>query len=953
MRVQPSTWTAESRSFLGIECTPLNPRGDLQLAANEAIIKLSRATGLPLLMTTDAHFVRPADKIKQDIGLDNSTGGSMRFSTSYHHPSTQEAWANWSRRHDTGPEGRRIFTEAIENNYRLVSMAEPVVIEKRYHLPPVEVPPDIRERTDDEDARLEAMIMRRVAEYGRMPGREEPERRAQYAQRLAEEMRVIARNGKVNFLPYFLTLHDVCRYARDNNILTGPGRGSAAGSLLSYLLCITHLDPIRWNLSFARFLSMGRINRGKLPDIDLDFGDPGRIAAWLKEVHGDRFVRVCTTGTLRPKSAIKDAARVLLDTQNNAAVKQEVEDVCKTVPNLPQGMENMLGWMYGYEDNEGAHVGHVTENSVLAAFLEKYPQVKSAVDDLLGLPRSMGRHASGFCLSDIPVSEIVPTCIIGKTGDKETCTQFTKDQIEELGLIKMDLLGLNTLKDIAGCLELVKQRHGVEIDIYNMPEEDQATFDAFCEGRNETVFQFNSSIATNLCRQVQPRCIDDLSQITANGRPGTMYAKMEDGVTTLIDAWIARRQGKSPVTYVHPDLEEILRGTSGIFVFQEEIAAAFVKCCGYTEEQADEIREIVGKKKKDKMDKILPDIRERLAASGWNQSQIESFISLCVASSSYSFNASHSAAYAYIGFLCQYLKVHYPLEWWTSVLQNSKAEDLEINARYCRDFLLSPSINESDLDFYILDGRREKIVYPLSRVKGVKTAGETIVSYRPYASFEDFIERVPRNKAMAEAENLTTGKVGKGVVSALIWAGAFDELCGVKGVLDRIGVYRRYLDLREIRGKARQEEEEKLPRDEFEVLMRQNASLPLNSADFSGLIARKQNVQILDLAKLGKQRDRTYVRVAGYVQEARRHKDKNKNDMMFLTLVDKSNAVSVTVFSDLYEKKKDILKEGSVLLAGGNISDFKGRRSIAASDIVAFGEVEIEKEEKSPTQTND
>ena len=900
-------------------------------------------------MTTDAHFVRPSDKLKQDIGLDNSTGGSMRFSTSYHHPSTAEAWANWSRRHDTGPEGRRVFVEAIENNYRLAGMVEPIVHEKRYHLPDIDVPADIRSRPElqgDHDRQLEAMVLRRVREYGRMPSAATPEsyeKRKVYAARLAEELRVIARNGKVNFLPYFLTLHDVCRYARDNDILMSPGRGSAAGSLLSYLLKITHLDPIECGLSFARFLSLGRINRGKLPDIDLDFGDPGLIAAWLKEVHGDRFVRVCTTGTLRPKSAIKDAARVILDTQNHPKIKQEVEEVTKGMPNLPQGMENMLGWLYGYEDNEGAHPGHVAENPALAAFLEKYPTVKQAVDELLGLPRSMGRHASGFCLSDVPVTEIVPTCMVGK--DKETCTQFTKDQIEELGLIKMDLLGLNTLKDIGGCLELVKARHGVDIDIYTMPEDDEATFDAFCAGKNETVFQFNSDIATNLCRQIQPRCVDDLSQITANGRPGTMYAKLEDGTTTLIDAWIARRQGRMPVTYIHPDLEEILAPTMGIFVFQESIMAAFVKCCGYTDAEADEIREIVGKKKKDKMDKILPEIRQRLTSGGWNNRQIESFISLCIAASSYSFNSAHSRAYSRLGFICQFLKVHYPLEWWTSVLQNSKADDLELNARHCRDFLLPPNINRSDLDFYIVDGRQEKIVYPLSRVKGVKAAGDHIIAHRPYASFEDFMARVPRTKVMMKAEGLTTGMVNKGVVSALIWAGAFDELCGVREPLERVAVYREYLAIREIGGKDLQTEEARLPRTEFDVLMRQNASLPLNSADFSGLIARQQNVRILDLAKLGDCDPGRYVRVAGYVQEARGHVDKKKRAMMFLTLVDKSNVVSVTVFADLFEQKKAILREGAVLMAAGTVGDYNGRRSVAASDVVAFGEVEIEKTE--------
>ena len=205
-------------------------------------------------------------------------------------------------------------------------------------------------------------------------------------------------------------------------------------------------------------------------------------------------MRVSTTGTLKPKSAIKDVARVLLDTAANPQIRTEVDEVCKTIPDLPQGMENVLGWMYGYEDQEGAHPGQVAENTALAAFLEKYPAVKESVDALLGLPRSMGRHASGFCLSDVPVEEIVPTCIIGKQGDREVCTQFDKDVIEELGLVKMDLLGLNTLKDISGAVELIRERHGIELDIYQLPTDDQATYDEFCVAHNPSVFQFNGPI---------------------------------------------------------------------------------------------------------------------------------------------------------------------------------------------------------------------------------------------------------------------------------------------------------------------------------------------------------------------------------------------------------------------------------------------------------------------------
>lgn len=951
MTVDPTSWQTETRDFLGRECDVLTPTGCLQRHANEGVMRVARLMGLPLLLSLDSHFTVPEKKLIQDIGLDNSTGGSMRFSSCYSMMDTPTAWDMWVHLHGDGDVSQTAFAAGVENNHALAALTEPVTFPSEFHLPPVEVPVEIQSRSTTEEESWERLIMVRVREYGRFPGVGD-ERRPAYAARLAEELQVIARNGTINFLPYFIALHDVCRYARDNDVLVGPGRGSAAGSLLSYLLKITHLDPIEYRLSFARFLSLGRIARGKFPDIDLDFGDPDFIAAHLRELHGDRFVRVSTTGTLKPKSAIKDVARVLLNTKENKPLGEEVEAITKSMPNVPQGMENLLGWMYGYEDETGSFPGQVAENPLLAEFLGKYPAVKEAVDALVGLPKSIGRHASGFILADVAVGEIVPTMIMGKDKEREVCTQFTKDDVEKLGLIKMDLLGLNTLKDIRGALDLIAQRGGPVIDIYTLPVDDAATFDAFCAGENETVFQFNSDIATNLCRQVQPRSVDDLSQITANGRPGTMYATLEDGKTTLIDAWVSRRQGKSPVTYVHPDLEDILSNTVGIFVFQEQVAAAFQRCCGFTEERADEIREIVGKKKIDKMEKILPEIRERLVAAGWSASQVASFVSLCIAASSYSFNASHSAAYAYLGYVCQYLKTHYPLEWWTSVLQNSKAEDLELNARHCRQFLLPPDVNHSDLDFYILDGVREKIVYPLSRVKGVKSAGPTLVKYRPYTSLEDFVERVPRSKEMKEAAGITGvgGTANRGVVAALIWSGAFDELCGVKEPMGRVDVYRRYLDARGVRNKPRLDEEAALPTNEFEVLMRQNTSLPLNAADFSGLISKQTGISILDPERLDKARGGQYVRVAGYVQSVRVIKIKKAGPscgkpMAFIDLVNRSRVVSVTVFPDTYEPNVDMLKEGRVLLVGGKVDDFRGRRAILADHLQSFGEAELDPEE--------
>lgn len=649
MRVQKGTWQLEDGQFVGNECAwPSNGaiHGCKQRHVNEFVVEMARSLNSPLLLTLDAHFVKPETKMVQDILLQNGNKNGWRASSAYYQMDTEQAWSAWSKNHGATHGFAQIFQEAVENNSRFAEMIDKIEIEKKYHLPEVEFPPEIRGTNDE---KLLALLMKRIRLHDRMP--KDPELAEIYLARLQREIAVIAYNGKINFLPYFLIIDTkICSFVRQRGHLMGPGRGSAAGCLLSYLLKITHIDPIVWNLSFERFLSLGRINRGKFPDIDLDFGDPKIVVDYLAAEYQEKFARICTTGTAKLKGAIRDVSRIILKTGENPALAQIVNDLCETIENTPQGAD-IHKWLYGHEDNEGSHPGYIETNTDLLSFFGLFPQVKEMVDQVLDVPRSVGRHASAYCISDEPIHSIVPMCKI----KGEDCTQFTMGPVESLGLIKMDFLGLNTLNDIQGAIEIIKRRRNINIDIYSMETEarqvinsgdtigininDPAVFKMFCDGETATVFQFKTAVATPLCRDIKPKNLHDLASITANGRPGTMYALMEDGKTTLIDEWKDRRMGLKKVTFLHPDLEPILKSTDGIYTFQEQIMASFVKCCGYSEEKADEIREIIGKKKADVMAKLLPEIRERLAARQWSGDQIDSFISLCVAASSYSFNA--------------------------------------------------------------------------------------------------------------------------------------------------------------------------------------------------------------------------------------------------------------------------------------------------------------------------
>jgi DNA polymerase-3 subunit alpha len=918
MRLKNITWRKTSSPvFVRKECTPSAPIGDLQKSGNELIMKIARKYNIPLLLTLDAHFVSKEQKIVQDLLLQNGRDedSGLRFSTNYHQMNSNVAWTKWVDLHGTDFSSH--FQEGVENNHVLASMCEKISFNKKYHLPGVNLPREVIELADSEEQKLKIYIYLLIDKNQRMVHTKE------YQDRLSKEIDTIADNGKINLLPYFLALYEICEMARHLNIEIGAGRGSAGGCLLAYLLKITHIDPVKYNLSFERFLSTGRINRGKLPDIDIDFSEPEKVAEALKAKHGDRFVRICTTGTTKVKSAIRDVSRVVLDTKNNEVNKLLVDNVCKTISNVPQGFSDLLKWLYGWDDDEGHHLGEIENNSTLDKFFDENPAVQSLVEQVIGIPKSLGRHASAYCLSDSPINEIVPVCEISG----EECTQFTMEAVESMGLVKFDLLGLNTLKDIRNCVKLIKERHNKEIDTYNIPEEI-SVFKEFAKGNTETVFQFNGPIPTKVCKQIKPKTILDLAAITAACRPGTMYALMADPETkmdtTLIDLWIQRRKGSKPVFYLHEDLKDILSTTHGIVLFQEQISAMFQKSCNYTPEQADEIREIIGKKKLSKMNEILPDIRNRLEKRGWTQEQISAFVSLCRSSSNYAFNLSHSVAYSYTAYICMWLKSHYPLEWWTSILQNSTHEDLEANAKYFCDVIKSPDVNLSHVDFYIIDDEDQKIVYPLTMIKGVKNASQEIFEKSPYKSFVDFYERIDKKI------------INKRVVSALIFSGALDKMPeagdGTKAdKRNRLNSF--YLTVR------KEKEIKKYTLAEIELM--QSKSLCIGSPDIVDYFNSTVRIPCDDIPTIMLLGEGQSVTTAGLILAVKKIKTKNQEDMCFIDIGNKEHQISITCFPKKYQDIKDKLETDKIALVIGRINIYNQRKSILADNIKIYDLADI------------
>jgi DNA polymerase-3 subunit alpha len=817
-----------TKSFIHNECTDFAPNGDIQRACNIRNIEIAKRHKLPLLLTVDSHFVKPDQKGVQDVLLQNGDPDGWRFYNSYHMLRTEEAWTHWERVYGSDEDSCSTFIEAVQANHEIAEKAKGFQIKDRYHQPEITLPQDLQVTPLSEAEKLKVLLLRKIDQNGRMKWDDK-----KYTERLHKELAVICDNGINDFSRYFLFLEAWSDWTREHSILSAPGRGSGAGSLLCYLLKITHLNPFDLGLPFERFLSMGRLKRGKFPDIDWDLGQRDLLIAKLSETYGDRFAQCSTHGTLKVKSAIKDACRVLLGWNSS---HPEVEKVTKSIPNTPTGVDDEK-FLVGYTDPEtGHHEGHIDSNPLLREFFENNPEVFKMVLKLLGIPRSVGRHASAYFISDRPIWESVPTCTVGGN----VVTQYTAKPSEAAGLIKFDLLRVNTLSDISGCVRLIQQRMGHKVqreriaikgesfdiwrgdlgvdqvpmpdgkilDIYQLPP-DPAVFADFEAGKTETVFQMNTPLLTAFCKRIKPRSLKDLSAIVALVRPGPLTADTgipqldENGLKspfgtgnyTMTEAFIARRDGKLSTTYVHPGLEPILSETHGVAVYQEQLQQIFSDLAGYSPEEADAMRELIAKKLKDEMEKAVPEIKGRLKKCGWTDEQIHVLISLCEASASYSFNKAHSASYATVAYQCMFLKHHYPLEWWTAVLQNAKVEDIRDRgyAYAIKEILVLPHVNGPMDTFELRDG---KVHAPLYLIEGVGDSScRTIRNEREkngeFKTFQDFYERV------------AGASVDLKVMHALILCGAFHQICPLqpKDLLFFYHAFRRVQELKIGRGK--------------------------------------------------------------------------------------------------------------------------------------------------------
>ncbi len=724
--------------FLEIQEHGLEP----QKRIRKSLVELSKRTGVPLVATNDAHYLMPDDSRAHDVLLCIGSGKTvndtnrLRYnSPNFYVRSPEEMWRIF------GDEIPEVLTRTVEIAER-VDLSLPQNIN---HLPQFPIPESEQGLSLDqyfEKVVREGFERRRQTVWDAQAARGELKHpMSDYQTRLTNEIEMIKQMG---FPGYFLIVWDFVRYAKENSIPVGPGRGSAAGSLVAYCLEITDVDPIEYNLLFERFLNPGRVS---LPDIDIDFCVRGRgdVINHVANLYGrDSVCQIITFGTMASKAAIKDVGRAL------EVPYAEVERIAKMIPPPVRGRNVSISQA----------LEQVPE---LKREVETNPQVKEIIEiarRLEGCARHSSVHAAGVVISPLPLQELIPIAVSGK---EELTTQYVMSDLEKTGMLKMDFLALTALTVINDCLTSIKQSLGTVINWSEIALNDAKTMQVFGEGRTEAVFQFESSGMQEICRKLKPKGVEDLAALNALYRPGPL-----DG--GMVDEFILRHHGKKAVRYLVPEMKDILSNTYGIIVYQEQIMQLAQKLAGYTLSEADLMRRAMGKKKREEMavheEKFVNGAVER----NIKKEKAEKIFSLMAQFSDYGFNRSHSVAYAYLAFQTAYLKAHYPEHFYAAVL-SSEAQDAAKVFKYSKELrtqkinLLPPDVNESNIGFTPLSGA---IRYGLTAIRGLgNSAVKAICEAResgPFRSFFDFAERVD------------TATLNKRVFESLVSAGAFDSL---------------------------------------------------------------------------------------------------------------------------------------------------------------------------------
>lgn len=891
--------------------------------ATQGLVKLSEEIGAPLVATNDAHYIKRSDAKAHDVLLAIQTGSTVDDENRMRFANDEFYLKSESEMMELFPD----HPEAIENSHKIAERCNVEFEFGEYHLPEF-IPPEGMTNKD---------YLRNLCYEGleRRYGSEALQDGSKYRDRLESELEVIEKMG---YVEYFLIVWDFIHYAKSNDIPVGPGRGSAAGSIVAYSLAITEIEPIKYNLIFERFLNPERVS---MPDIDVDFCIDRRqeVIDYVVQKYGkDKVSQIITFGTLKAKAAVRDVGRAL-----NASYA-EADSIAKAIPTE-----------LGMTISKALDI-----NRDLRARYETEPLVKNILDMSMaveGMPRHSSTHAAGIVISKMPLDEYVPLYM----SDKGLATQFNMTTIEELGLLKMDFLGLRNLTMINEAIQLIKENHGVEIDFSKMDYDDPAVYEMISKGNTQGIFQLESAGMTEFMKNLNPSCFEDIVAGISLYRPGPMDS---------IPKYIENKKNPEKVKYVDPHLESILNVTYGCMVYQEQVMQIVRELGGYSFGRSDLVRRAMSKKKMSVMleekkyfihGKDDSDGTPAIAgcvANGIPERAAEAIFDDMVSFAEYAFNKSHAAAYAVVSYETAYLKAHYPVEFMAALMSSVMGEPRHIAAyiRNCKELgieVLPPSVLHSRRKFIAKDG---KIRFGLLAIKNVGSGiVDAIVEGRRGRDIDNLYDFI---------KSIEPSELNKKAIECLIKAGAMDEFTQNRAALlaisddavgaaqssarriskDQISLFQLDSDIMEDVKTAPElpniqnfdkahllaMEKEMMgvylsghPLDKYRDLIDEN--ITANTAEIfdSNLSGDGENESdFIDDRSSGTSRfnDGDTVIMAGMVGDLRRMITKSNQEMARLTIEDYFGVITAIVFPRDYAKAKYVLENDAIVAIKGTLS---------------------------------
>ncbi|MBZ9577814.1 DNA polymerase III subunit alpha [Patescibacteria group bacterium] len=867
-----------------------------QKIVNDELISISKKYGIPLVATNDIHYLKPEDTEAQDILMLINTGANPNDPERL----TIKADDFSLRTQKEMEEAFKDIPEAIENTQKIAELCNFEFELGKTKLPYFEVP---NAKTPDE-------YLEELCKQG-LKRRFKDNTNKEIIDRLNYELSVIKQTG---FASYFLIVQDFVNWAKSQRIVVGPGRGSAPGSLVSYLLNITNVDPIKNNLLFERFLTSSRIS---MPDIDLDFTDRRRdeVIDYVAQKYGrDKVAQIITFGTMAARAVIRDVGRALNYTYNYC------DQIAKMIPfgfTLDETLKRVAEFKNIYETDE---------------------QAKKLIDlakKLEGVARHASTHACGVVMSDQSLSNLIP--LQHPTQDDENIvTQYEMHSIEDLGLLKMDFLGLKNLTIIEDTLSRIYVlRNGLKVDIENIPLDDKETFKVLQKGNTKGIFQLEGDGMTRYLKQLKPTEFEDIVAMIALYRPGPIQ---------FIPDYIARKHKRQRIEYLHPKLKLILEKTQGICIYQEQLMQIAQQLAGFTLAEADVLRKAVGKK----IESLLHSQEEKfikgMVKNGIKKEVAQKIWQWTLPFARYGFNRSHSCSYATIAYQTAYLKAHYPVEFMASLLTSEKI-DVERIAVLIEESkrmgieVLPPNINESLKNFTVVP-KENKIRFGLLAIKNV---GENVIDV--------IVEEIKNNGGFKNIEDFTqrinSKDLNKKSLESLIKAGAFDEFAERSQLLHNL---ERLLEWSRETQKARMNGQKGLfdgislnnhlnlvlatPATNFEKLSWEKELLGLYVTshpleDFRGILERKA----LPLAEIKIDKGGQKIRVGGIISGIKKIITRNGKPMLFIKLEDLTDKTEVVVFPGIIERNPTVFQENKIVFVSGRVNNRDNVPKIIAEEV--------------------